>query len=910
MIPSQNFAGRKNELEELRRLLIRGKSGTGGTVLVEGAEGMGKATLVKALEEQCRQSPELETAKFVYATCDQYTGTKDGYQPCVEILAAFAKPDTKGKLKKVWSIIKETAPDWLGLIPIIGGAAKASAATVAVTSKYILTHDDERQPGKTGNYLKTIVKIASEYTLLVLVFMDAQWMDDASCQLLVRLAGLALKNRLVLLITYRPEETKEHVAFETMKSEMVKDHLARLMILGGWSEEEIKEYLQIRFGGILNRALPAWLRELSNGEPYLVTDFVSDLETRGVIRRSEGKFVLDGDLAYMSGEWKLGGALVPVPSGTTQSLQHRLSNLTEDERQILQVGAVQGNRFMSRVLAKSVEKGELDLLRVLRGVKEHHRIISIYPGEEWSRLKSQVYAFESSLVHQTFYDRLEPYEKTLYHQSIAGILETILKDEVNPRRNLVIETARHHALGDNPLAAARYYYQAAQTSFFDGALKETAELCRQAVENLRTLPEGVPDHDRLRAESIRLWLLSAEQWWRGKPELQGQLQLLPFADEAIAAATRAGDQALLAHATYLKGKIFVTTNNLDRAVETMKQALALAREAGDRVAEFVIMSELGHQMVGARAIEGADFLTGLTLQLDAHKLFETHLKSQTGPHVADLNRLFFRLKGTIGVGEFDRGRFEEATSWLKKSIEGLKSLKKDHELSWASNFLGQAYTAMGLFGDAERILKDAIGLYADEDGPIVVQGYNRAQLGKLYMEWDRIEEAEGPLLQGWKETEATWNMAIVPLVRNYYAELLMCPGFKSQNLSKADEQIHAAIDETEQSGFGRSRIVALSLWSKLDLLREDPESAVAHSAQAVDALHKMGTMPALREEEVLFQHYAVLKAAGREGARRYLDEAYEALQKKAVLIKDETIRHSFLEKVPVSRAIVSAFEDS
>jgi cytochrome c-type biogenesis protein CcmH/NrfG len=54
------------------------------------------------------------------------------------------------------------------------------------------------------------------------------------------------------------------------------------------------------------------------------------------------------------------------------------------------------------------------------------------------------------------------------------------------------------------------------------------------------------------------------------------------------------------------------------------------------------------------------------------------------------------------------------------------------------NFLGQVYTAMGRFEDAETVLTESIQLLGDDEvSPW--SGYNSALLGKLYLESSRVD---------------------------------------------------------------------------------------------------------------------------------------------------------------------------
>lgn len=214
---------------------------------------------------------------------------------------------------------------------------------------------------------------------------------------------------------------------------------------------------------------------------------------------------------------------------------------------------------------------------------------------------------------------------------------------------------------------------------------------------------------------------------------------------------------------------------------------------------------------------------------------------------------------------------------------------------------------MGLFEQAEAVLQEALALREDGEESSAVSGNNLALLGKLYLEWQRIPDAIEPLLAGWKITQAAWQVSVVPIVRNYYVELLMHPEYKGRDLAESDRLLRTTLAEIQVSGFHRSAIAALSIRSRLALMQDQIEAALDDSTQAVTYLERIGTMPALRTEEVLYYHYCVLQRAGRAiEALDYLKRAHTVLQKKAETISNQEYRRSFLERVPVSRAILSA----
>jgi len=228
------------------------------------------------------------------------------------------------------------------------------------------------------------------------------------------------------------------------------------------------------------------------------------------------------------------------------------------------------------------------------------------------------------------------------------------------------------------------------------------------------------------------------------------------------------------------------------------------------------------------------------------------------------------------------------------------------------NYLGQLYTGIGRFEEAEKVFQEAIDVYKKEEDANAWRGYNLALLGKLYMEWGRIDDAVKPLLKGWEETQSTWNTDLVPLVRNYYAELLMHPANKARNLETAKQLLNTTWEETQISGYHRSAIAALSLQSSLALMQNSIDTAVDYSTQAVEYLQRVGgTMPALRTEEVLFQHFQALQANKREQeALDYLAQAHTIVQQKAATIQNPDHQRAFMERVPVSKAILAAFKNA
>jgi predicted ATPase len=899
------LVGRQELLQGLIQVLAQGWNYHGSVVFIEGTAGIGKSTLLKMLQEEAAQLPELERATFVYGSCYESTGSQNAYQPFIDIFETLTRTNVKQKNvgTLTLNIIKETAPDWLQVIPVVGAALGAGVKSATIAGQWFLgaTDDIEKNQSKSliAQYINTITKVTSRQNFLVLVIEDAHWIDEASCQLLTRLANKIVDKPLVVFVTYRSAYLDFQHPLKKSQRELVAKNLAHTIQLAGLTDKQIQNYIVKRFGSPLHEKLAAWLEHLCKGNPLFVTQYLSLLEQENIIQRGHDSYLLDGGIRYVGDTWRVTGMLssISIPDTLEAVLEQRTERLAEEDREILQLGSVQGDSFMSLLLAELLAKKELELLARLRQIVERQRIISIYAGEEWLNKRSEFYMFEHHLMQQAFYNKLSPRERTLNHFNVAQFLERLFNEQKNPPRRLMLEIAHHYSLGEEAFLGAYYYFLAAQSCFSVGAFVETLDLCKTVLDLLKQLD----NHDKMLVEVILLLLTVSENRMQGKPELQGELRLNDLALEAEAAAQRIGDLALLAQIQFFRGKVVLVSESLTHGVQIMREALKTAQESHDQLSRFVIMSGLGHHMVGENLSEG------MKLLYQAHDLYTQIQVSQTVPQTTAFNRHLHRLQGWIGVGEFDRGKYDEAEKWLKESVAGLKKMGMRYELAKMYTFLVQVHIATGLFEEAELVLKEAIDLLKEEEEANSYRGYSLALLGKLYIEWDRPNYSVGPLLSGWQETQATWNLDLISLVRNYYAELLMHPDNQTHDFVMAKQLLQETLEETKVTGFHRSAIAALSLLSRLELQQGLIESALDYSTQAINYLQRVGIMPALRTEEVLFDHYQTLQAVGREQeAIHYLKQADDIVLHKSETIQDIGHRRAFLERVPISRNIRAA----
>lgn len=903
------FVGREAQIAKLKNLIKHAAQNQGSMTFLAGEPGIGKSELIEATIQQTASTPELEDAHYAYAYCFEDTGNQNAYQPLLDLLVQLTKAQRKrGEFAKfILSLVKETGPDWLQMIPGIGPAISAGIKTAVLSGNWLLNTPEDQLTNSAAlatQYADTIIKISSHHHPLVLIIEDIHWIDEASCYLLMRLARQIHNQSLVILLTYRPSYLDEKHPLRDLigtANSLVTTHSIPLKGLG---EDQIQKYIENRFGASSQPQLSSWLLHLCNGNPLFVSQYLTLLEQNHILKQENNKLIFYGTIDYANGEWML-SENIPTPENVEAIIEQRIQRLVKQDQELLQRAAVQGENFLSSVLSQLLNTEELDLLPRLRVIAEQYQMIRYgLDLEEWSGQEAELYAFTHSLMHRAFYNKLSPRERVLYHRKIANILETAIQTTTYPANKLILEAAHHFNLGGIHDLAAKYYYTAAKNSFNKGAFGETIELCKLALKNMKA-GNNRQSEARLHAETLQLLLVASEMRWYGKIDANDEFSLISLAEEATEAAKISRDKTLLAQAYFLKGRILIATKSLGEAVAVTNNALTLACAAGDKASEFIILSYLGY------ITKAADFDKGMELSYQAYDLYQNHLNTEQDKNRIELTRNYLRLKGFIGIGEFDRGNYGEAVTWLQQSMQGLEQLNMLDDLLRILNFLGQVYIAIGSYEKAEDLLKKSINLIEDNEEPNPWRGYNKALLGKLYLEWNRVEDAAEPIHQGWQETQSAWNVDLVRLVRMYYINLLMHPDYAFRDLEEATEQLAIELDETLTSGFYDMAIVALSYQALLALELGNAKSALERSSQAIQYIEEMGgNFPSFRAEEVFYNHFQILIHAGKheEIAAAYLQRAYDLLRKKASSLPDESQRRSFWERIPLNKSILSAFE--
>ena len=237
--------GRARELELLAGLTAQAAAGHGSTILVEGEPGIGKSALVRAA-----LAARPAGCQVFWGTCDEL----DQALPFQPLIAALHLREPSEDPRRA------------AIARILSGAAPADPGAAG--------------PAALGEQLLALIIDHCAARPAVVVIDDVQWADQASVQLLGRLARLARQVPLLLIAILRPVPHRD----DLVKLRRAQNDAVRLQ-LGPLPGPAVAELVAALAGGPPGDELLAIAGDAA-GNPLYLTELVAALRRAGTVPRS------------------------------------------------------------------------------------------------------------------------------------------------------------------------------------------------------------------------------------------------------------------------------------------------------------------------------------------------------------------------------------------------------------------------------------------------------------------------------------------------------------------------------------------------------------------------------------------------------------------------------------------------
>ena len=808
------FVGRDAELAALLAVLDDVRAGNGWVVELSGERGVGKSRLAA---EAVQGAPDL---RVLQARCEEYEAATPYFalrapvRAWLEIEPAAPADDVERRLREVVDLVEPELSAWLPLLGIILGLElPATPETRGLDERFLR----DTLADVAGRLLAAILAGAPA----VLTIEDAHFMDDASADVLRRLARTDSPLGLALLVAHSDPGVS-------------------------WAPTD-DEHL---------RCLTFTLLPLSDAHSTRIVEFATDErplaphDVEAIVRRSGGNVLF---LVELLDAARVTGSAAALPDSVEALIAADIDRLRPSDRTVLRYASVLGSSFDPELLSAAV-RDEVELDDALWG-----RLRGLVDPDPAGGLR-----FRNTLVRDTAYEGLPFGRRRELHGRLAEAIEAARgsgEEEVSTLALHFFEAQRHdkawtyarlageraRAVGANveavrffelALAAGRRLrdvgnHERARVWVALGAAREAAGLFESSFEAFRRATRLLPDDpvERARVFSLRTRArVRTGSYTLGLRETAAGLRLVEGLDGTAAIGARATLRAMRSEVRWLQGH--------------PREAIVLAETAVDEARRAHELEALARAYT---ALDGSYQMLGQP-EKAVHELMALEILRELGNTrwggIVELN---------LGVQAYADGRWDEAVDWYLRAREDCARAGDRQHTAIAGANLGEVLISRGELVEAEKVLADARRvLRAAGATPFAL--FAETQLARWALERGDTPRAIASLSRIVEEAAAVGHAGIVLEITVYYAQAQARAGGAEVGLAALDAAAAAAGDEATLLAAPVERVRAECLW------------ALGRHVQAWEHLERADA--AARAQNLLYEQLLVRRA--RAG---FVDEA-------------------------------------
>ncbi|MCB9515874.1 MAG: tetratricopeptide repeat protein [Candidatus Latescibacteria bacterium] len=768
------LVGRDDELAALQRAL----RGDGPPLhFLAGEAGAGKTRLVR---EAALRLGSAAPALLVGRTPPGREGFP--YQPWLEAL----RPALESRELR-------SAANLAAFLARAGGASDGADARARLLHPFLAGEGGARIENRAQLFeglRQLLAALAAEEPVAVWL-EDLHRGDQASLDLLAFLSRGRPGELPPFLLSYRPEELSEEEGLEPLLRELKADGRAAVVELGRLSPAAVAELVAVALPGVAERErAAARLHVESGGNPFVLRELLQLLDSRARQADPDGATLAPDSLPTTTLDpdperWEL-----PLPERIVDLVEHRLAGLAPEERELLELAAVEGEAFSPEVLAAVLEERKLRVLRRLQGLERRTRLVQAREGR---------YLFDHAIVRRALYDGLGDSLRREYHLEVG---EYLVRSGADQAENAAA-TARHFDAADEPRRALPFHLAAgrhARTLYAPRAARRHLERARDEAD-LWFLEDPQGEARGLRGDILReLGLLEQTEgrYDRAETLFSGAASLLtPMLDESrraelerlrgeclhyagqpedaarafATALTHCPNAARAERARILRSRAYMQAraNRWDEALASCQAALLLSE--GERADQMAIRHTLGTIHLQRGELETARTIFAEVVA-EASRDEEQYLRTAA---LANLGTVLWRLGEAdealrcleesralrrrlglvieyaqilmnLAIIRTKTGELETARALLDESRELKERIGDAAGLASTENSLGTLAIRAGQLPKAIEHFRRAAALHRD--------GHNRARaavalhnLGEALLDLGRLDEAAGPLAE-------------------------------------------------------------------------------------------------------------------------------------------------------------------
>ncbi len=818
------LVGRNDSFGTLMSAIQDLREHKGGILLISGEAGMGKSRLIFEARQQVNRDEALRTPQegsllWLQGRCRYYGHSLphsmwvDLWQRWLGMGAWVSQEEASQQLKsqgrQVWGEQFEEHYPYM--------ATFLSLPLEEAYQQPVKQLDAEGLRHRFFLAIYSWLENISKHHPLVLAFAEAHWADETSLDLLKFCLPLCTREQILFMVVYRPERTSPVWSFQHY-AQTEYYHRLTTVELGPLDLEKSRQLLDEMIGSeTLSPQVRRQILEKAAGNPYYLVELVHSLVEQNILVRDPTNH-----------RWQVASQdiVLELPASLKSLLTARIDRLSAPEKVTLQMAAVIGPIFWSKVL--QVLSGDNRDLESHLGAMQRAQLITergLIPdlGRE--------YAFSSSLIREAAYESILTSQREERHRLVAATLETIAQDQVFKHYHGII---------------AYHYRQAGdcQRDLFHSMLEaQNAQKIYANIEAIQAYRHVLDLLDREAASDCIPSEKLAAEWRLEALEGIGQIQFgigqVAAAEEhlreAISLARRMNlEPQVLARLFYWMGEILFWQGRYEEPVHLGEEGLYYLGENNHNI-EAALMNQL--VAVGCS-------------QLGDHQKFIQFTQRTAGfiQELAYSEELRPAYDHIIVLYAFTLKDLEGAQRWLDTFQELAENNHDLRALGEVNSLKATILTRRGDLDSAILPFRTAVD-YFDRIGDAKHQSRVLRGLGACYLQRGSLEESVTCFDHALEASQVYENKTDQALGTWYKAQVLLCQGKAGeaqalfQKAYEISEKIDVLKDDWAFLGLGRVTMAHGKRQEIQDMLKfsleSNPNMVLRVPYQALNILSKL-----------------------------------------------------------------------
>ena len=663
--------------------------------------------------------------------------------------------------RRLWAAAPDVAKALLGWGPdlvdvFIPGDALIAHATAAAGSSASWLNDlvdlvahkralrgpfTAEQTDLFSQFTRMLQHVATDRPLLLIV-EDVHWIDVGSASLLFHLGRHIEADRILILGLYRPAE----IAMGRPTAAQPSEAIAVSRQFERHPLEPVIHELQRRFGDShvdldqaegrsfvdalvdsepnrLEMGFRESLHRQGGGNPLFTHEMLRALQERhALVRDDSGRWAASSELDWRTLPARVGGVI-----------EERIRRLPEVSQELLEAASVEGETFTAEAVAQVRRMDARDTVAYLTDLDRRHRLVVPLASQRLGAQRLSRYRFRHILLQNYLYESTDRVRRAYLHEAVGDALEALYGERAG---EAAPQLARHFEQAGIMERAVAYLLQAGTMAMNLSAHQEAIAHLRRGLALLPSLPQGRQRNEYELALQLGLAQMFQATLGYSAPEvglaaarahelcaevdqpgqaLMALLQLniyhgvrgeldraLALAEEASDLASRIGDPALQALASYFLGWVRVALGEFRQARAELEPPIAL----------FAV-DQGGAQVYSSGSMWALQAMAWMSYTLSyLGYLDQAHVQSQVAIESAHKLQHPFGLAHVLSVGcsvlsitcrEYDAG-----LNWADEEIRHARERGLTTYVAMGTAHRGQALAGLGRL--AEGIDQMRLGL--------------------------------------------------------------------------------------------------------------------------------------------------------------------------------------------------------